>query len=67
MTTVILRSGTKSAVFMWHRDSDIMQVDIESNLLGHVERIASKMPKAAAREYWNMLKEQGYTVCRSQT
>ena len=58
-TTATLRDGEKFAVFTWHDESDIMQVDIKAEQLINTQN--GMMSKAAAREFWNMLKEQGYT------
>lgn len=62
MGIVTLKKDTQTAVFSWITEDDTMQVDIK---VDQMSKQKGKMSKSAAREFWHMLKEQGYTEDQS--
>ena len=65
MSNVTLRKGRRQSYFVWDAGKDVVTVVISVPEMNEAQQ--GKMSRDAARQYWDMLKEQGYTVCRSQT
>ncbi len=59
MSITTLKKGTNRAVFTWAHETGTMSVDITVDELSECQK--GKMSRAAAREFWKILKGQGYT------
>ena len=65
MSNATLKKGRSKSYFVWDADADLVTVVIAVPEMKEAQK--GQMSLAAARQYWHMLKEQGYTQCPSQT
>ena len=60
MSNATLKKGRSKSYFMWKPDEDAVTVVISVPEMKNEQK--GHMSRDAARQYWHMLKEQGYKV-----